>query len=106
MTTVLIIGVYSVTEHHLILPNNKNKGFMQYPTTTYKAAETVLLITTLVMLDTLLHATTLAILLIIGGVESNPGPTNRKSQLQLIPQNARGLIDAKKKKLFIKKFKK
>ena len=72
VTTILIIGVFSVTEHHLILPKSKNKWVKYYSTTTFKAAETVLLISTLVMLDTLLHATTLAILLIIGGIESNP----------------------------------
>ena len=95
VTTILIIGVFSVTEHHLILPISKNNWFKNYLPTTYKA--------TLVMLDTLLHVTTLASLLIIGGVESNPGPTNRKTQLQIITQNARGLIDARKKKLFINK---
>ena len=50
------------------------------------------------MIDTLLDAITLAILIVIGGIHINPGPTqNLKPQLQIITQNARGLIEAKKK---------
>ena len=48
------------------------------------------------VLDAMLNVTTIAALLIIGGVETNPGPTNnQKVQLQVITQNARGINDAK-----------
>ena len=49
-------------------------------------------ILTLTMLGAMLNTTTLAMLLIIGGIEINPGPTcNKKTQLQIITQNVRGL---------------
>ena len=49
------------------------------------------------MMDAMLNVTTIAALLIIGGVETNPGPNNQKMQLQIITQNVRGINEAKKK---------
>ena len=54
-------------------------------------------------LDALHDAMTLAVLLVIGGILVNPGPNqNLRNQLQIMTKNARGLIEAQKKKLFIK----
>ena len=50
------------------------------------------------LMDAMLNVITIVALLIIGGVETNPGPTkNQKMQLQIITQNVRGINEAKKK---------
>ena len=56
------------------------------------------------LMDAMLNVITIVALLIIGGVETNPGPTNNQNmQLQIITQNVRGINEAKKKNLFINK---
>ena len=51
-------------------------------------------------IDTILDIITITMLLIIGGIETNPGPSqNTKKQLQIITQNTRGLMEKNKEEI-------